>query len=338
MDAIRKILILVVAIVIAIVAGPFAARVVMPSWGFDRDIASGSIEWRPISGVLVERRLGEKLWEQFIVDWRGPGTIQVIEYADAGGDPLLDPGVTRERLGTKELRVTLAIARLYSLAASPDSFPVVIAQKYQADSEKNLWDSNGKEIDSVHGSIFFAPRAVIEVVRGGRFGLRRLRPGDLLVLRGKRWSYAAAGGTPAPLDTAGAASFTILKGVGARRGMSLEDRIATVRATMLAPGPIPSGMDESGEALAVADDPLVGSGGSIAAMLHASAWSFPLPRELDLTELLSSEQRESFGLANPIAVGWGYSRDQDADPEPSAAWFLRCLEETEIWVPYRSPL
>ncbi len=339
MDAIRKILILAGVIAAVIAAGPFVARAVMPSWGLDRDLASGRIAWRPLSGVLVERRLGENLWEQFIVDWTGPGTIQVIEYADAGGDPLLDPGVSRERLGTKEMRVALEIARLYTLADSPDAFPVVIAQKYQADIEQGLWDTNGKEIDSVHGSIFFAPVAAIEVTSGGRFGLRKLRAGDVLVLRGKRWSHAGPGGAPGPLSIAGgAASFTVLNGVRPAHPMSLENRIAAVSAAMLAPGPIPSGPDESGGGLEVDNDPLAGTGGSIAAMLHASAWAFPLPKELDLTEILSPEQRETLGVPNTISAGWGYSHDQDAIPSARAAWSLRCLEETEIWVPYQSPL
>ncbi len=336
MDAIRKILILVIVIVIAIALAPLVARTVFPSWAFDRDLASGRIGWSPVSGVLVERRLGDDLWEQFIVDWTGPGTIQVVEYADAGGDPLLDSGAQRERLGTKEMRVTLQIARMYTLADSPDSFPVVVAQKYQADIEKDMWDATGKEIDSIHGSIFFAPTATIEMTRSGRLGLRKLRPGDVLALRGKRWGYAGQGRVYTNQDMAGVASFTVLKGVYPPRAMSLENRIGTVSATMLAPGPLPVG--DSGGGLVVGQDPLEGTGGSILAMLHANAWSFPLPRELDLTEILSPEQRDSLSVPNVIAAGWGYSRDSDAIPSPRAAWFLRCLEETEIWVPYRSPL
>jgi len=335
MEAVRKILILAIVVVVAIVLGPLAARMVLPSWGIDRDLASGRLEWRPLSGVLVERHIGENLWEQFIVDWTGPGTIQVIEYANAG-DSEFDSGVGRERLGTKELRVALNIARMYSMVDSPDAFPVVIAQKYKADIEQDIFDTEGKAIDTPYGSVFFAPVAAIEVLSGGRFGLSSLRAGDILVLRGKRWSRESV--APEGLPTAGAASFTVLKGVRPPHPMSLENRIAAVSAAMLAPGPIPAGGEPSGDDLVIDRDPLVAHGGSIVAMLHSSAWSFPLPDALDLTVLLAPEQRDALRPPGVIAAGWGYSHDSEALLVSGPAWTLRCLEATEIWVPYQSPL
>jgi hypothetical protein len=260
--------------------------------------------------------------------------VLAIQYADAGGDPLLDPNVTRERLGTKEMAVTIEVARLYTLADSPDSFPVVIAQKYSGDTSQGLWSTNGKEIDSVHGSIFFAPTAAIEVVKGGRFGFRALRPGDVLVLHARKWSLVA-GGAPPGLPTDGVASFTVLKGVRPAHPMSLADRITAVSTAMLATGPAG---DESAEALVIDQDPLAATGGSIAKMLRASEWRFPLPADINLLHVLSAEQRDAMRLGSPIAAGWGYAHDVDAIPSPKVAWNLRCLEETEIWVPYRSPL
>lgn len=323
MDTIKKFVILAIVLVLAFALGPLALRIALPSWGFDRDLEKGKIAWRPIAGVLVERQIGENAWEQFIVDWVGPGTIQAIQYAEGetGG---------RERLGTTERRVAIDIARSYTLASSPDAFPVVIAQKYDAAPETSLTGTDGKSIETPQGTLYFAPEAAIEVSRGGYFGFRKLNPGDVVKLSGKKWSYAGKNFVRSGPSREGAGSFAILQGVQTPP-MALDRRIETISAAMFVPG---AALD----AFTIGRDPLTGMGGSIAPMFRASSWTFPLPADINLAKILTPEQRDTLSVPGSIAIGYGYAHDPDAIPSPSAFWTLRCLDETEIWVPYQSPI
>lgn len=324
MDTIKKFLILAVVLGLAFVFGPLVARMALPSWGFDKDLTSGKIAFRPLAGVMLERQIGDNAWEQFIVDWVGPGTIQVIQYAEGetGG---------RERLATKEQRVAIDVARAYTLAPSPDAFPFVIAEKYDAAPESSLTGTDGKTIETPRGTLYFAPEAALEITReGGYFGFRKLKAGDVLRLSEKKWSYAGPGFTRTGPSRDGAGSFAILQGVRATP-MPLERRIETISTLMIMPG-------AATDAFTIDNDPLAGAGRSITSVFRASSWTIPLPSELDLTKILTREQRDALSIPGSIAIGYGYAHDSDAIPSYSSSWTLRCLDETEIWVPYRSPI
>jgi len=324
MDTVKKFIILAIVIALAILLGPLAVRMALPSWGFDRDLESGKIAWRPIAGVMLERQIGENAWEQFIVDWVGPGTIQAIEYgqSETGG---------RERLRAIERRVAIDVARAYTLASSPDAFPVVVAQKYDAAPQSSLTSTDGKVIETPHGTLYFAPEAALEVSRGGYFGFRKLNPGDVVRLSGTKWSYAGKNYVRTGPSRDGAGSFAILQGANTATPMALDRRIEAISSLMVVPGAPADGFT-------VDRDPLAAAGRSVAELFRASSWTFPLPADLDLRTALSSEQRDMLSIPGSIAIGYGYAHDPDAIPGTNAAWILRCLDETEIWVPYQSPI
>ncbi len=113
--------------------------------------------------------------------------------------------------------------------------------------------------------------------------------------------------------------------------MALDRRIETISAAMVVPG---AALD----AFTIGRDPLVDTGGSVATIFRASSWTFPLPADLNLTKILTPEQRDALSIPGSIAIGYGYAHDPGAIASPSAFWTLRCLDETEIWVPYQSPI
>ncbi len=324
MDTLKKFIILAIVIVLAVVLGPIALRIVLPSWGFDRDLEKGRVAFRPLAGVMVERQIGENAWEQFIVDWVGPGTIQVIQYGEGenGG---------RERLGTAEQRVAIDIARCYTLAPSPDAFPIVLAQKYDAAPESSLTGTDGKSIETPYGTLYFAPEAAVEVSRGGYFGFRKLNPGDVVRLSGKKWSYAGKNFVRSGPSREGAGSFAILQGVRESVMGGLDVRIAEISSAMTLPG-------ATADSFTVNHDPLASTGKSVTSIFRASSWTFPMPAELNLNKMLTPEQRDALSVPGTIAIGYGYAHNSDAITSPHAAWTLRCLDETEIWVPYQSPI
>src|SRR5262245_59302621 len=255
MDTLKKFAILAVVLALAVILGPVALRIALPSWGFDRDLQKGKIAWRPIAGVMVERQIGDNSWEQFVVDWVGPGTIMAIEYAQGenGG---------RERLATREKSVAIDIARSYTLAPSPDAFPLVIAQKYDAAPETSLTGTDGKTLETPYGTLYFAPEAAIEVSRGGYFGHRKLNAGDIIRLSGKKWSYAGKNYVRSAPSREGVGSFAIQQGIQ-MKPMTLDRRIETISSAMVVPNaPL--------DAFAVGRDPLSETGKSIASVFRAS--------------------------------------------------------------------
>lgn len=324
MDTLKKFIILAIVIVLAIVLGPIALRIVLPSWAFDRDLEKGRVAFRPLAGTMVERQIGENAWEQFIVDWVGPGSIQVIQYGEGEGGG-------RERLGTAEQRVTIDIARCYTLASSPDAFPIVIAQRYDAEPASSLTKSEGKAIGTPFGTLYFAPEAALEVSHGGYFGFRKLQAGDVVRLSGKKWSYAGKNYVRSGPSREGAGSFAILQGVRSSVMGALDVRIGEISSAMTVPG-------ASADSFTVDRDPLMSLGKSVVPIFRASSWTFPMPAELNLNKMLTAEQRDAISVPGSIAFGYGYAHDSDAIASPRAAWTLRCLDETEIWVPYQSPI
>ncbi len=345
MDAIRKLAILLVAIVLVVVLGPVALRFAHPSWGFNRDLERGTIRWRPIYGVLVERQLGENLFEQYIVDWIGPGTIQVVQYVNSADSELFpeNGGGGRQRVGTEEMRVTINLGRLYSIARSPDEFPVVIRQKFEAEVEKGPFASGGKLIATDYGDVYFGPFAAVMLEKPYRWGFKTLAAGEMMYLSGKKWTTV----DPGDLDVVGElpagsfAGFAVLKNVRLTRGMAPADRIETLKGLLWqmaggAPEEFPA--DADGTTLEFArspDDAALVRG--IQRLMYTNDWVFPLADEVDIKENVGQDTLDGGGVIGAIAIGYGYSLPKELVPSTESMWFLRCLEQTEIAVPYSAP-
>jgi len=343
MDTLRKLLILIVAIVLVVVLGPVALRFAWPSWGFNADIESGKVHWKPVYGVLVERELGDALWEQYITGWVGPGTIQVVQYVAGGDDDLLPDSGGRQRVGTDELRVTLDLARVYSIGRSPDEFPIVIRQKYESGGD-GFSAKGGKEIIAPYGTVYFGEYAALELQQPYRWGMKSLKAGDRLYLSHGRWSSVDQGDLQfvESLPEGTYAGFTLLRGVKLDRGMLLPDRIEALKALLGQESGGADGFPElsDGTSMQFQREPSdVALSAGIRRQLFSGDWTFPPTKEASLRARLPEATLDSGGgLPGTIAVGYGYSLPKELMPAADSMWFLRCLEQTEIAVPYSSPL
>lgn len=342
METIRKIAVLLVAIALVVGLGPFVLRTLWPAWGLKRDLASGAMRWEPVYGVIVERELGASTWEQCIVGWVGPGTIQVVQYADSGGSELLDDGgPSRTRLGTAEKRVTLSIARLYTVARAPDEFPVVIRQQYDGSAGFELVpDTGGDRVIAPFGVVFFAEHAAVRLTKPYRWGFKRLSAGDVLYLDYGCWSSVDQGGLNFVdgLPEGSYAGFTIMNGVRVRPGMATPDRIEALKGLMSRTAGGETGLpyDGAGTGLEFGREPEKPAlASTLARLMYTADWAFPLPEELDLAAKLSPAELDA-GIGE-YSAGWGYSLPLELSPANNSVWFLRCLEQTEIAVPYTPP-
>ncbi len=341
MESIRKIVVLVVVIAVVAGLGPLVLRVVLPSWAFNRDLASGGIRWQPVYGVLVERDVTPNLCEQYVVGWVGPGTVQVVQYANTPDSDLLsNDGMARQRVGTAEERVTINLARVYSVARSPDEFPIVIRQQYDGRGFEVMPDTGGDALETPYGYVFFAEHAAVRLENPYRWGFKTLPAGSMLYLDFGKWRSIDQGGLSyvQQLPEGSYAGFTVLTGLGLSPPQATQERIELLKSLMSRSAggdtaAMPS--DDYGNSIQFVRAPESGALQSgMARMLYTSDWAFPMPKSIDLAERLAGEDPR---VATAYSAGWGYSLPAELSPANNSVWFLRCLEQTEIAVPYSPP-
>jgi hypothetical protein len=221
---------------------------------------------------------------------------------------------------------------------------VVIRQKYEAEIEKGPFGGGGKLIEAPYGDVYFGEFAAVQLEKPYRWGLKSLKAGDVLYLSRGRWSSVDQGDLQfvEQLPEGTVAGFTVLKGARLSRGMNVPDRIETLREMLWSMGgansaELPPASD--GTALVIQPEPNDPAlAGGIKRLMYTNDWVFPLGDDLNLRRRVPESTRDAGGIVNTISVGFGYSLPKELMPENNSMWFLRCLEQTEIAVPYSSPL